>query len=148
MKWHLIPACLLRLVLIFIGMKHHFKNAERIRQARFLIPGSLTIGAHLFLRQVVLNHYPASCRSLRARPLPRVPWRPGSALQAAHLAEGHEIVLHVGVANALRFVAVVGDDDGDRGVKASDAGNERPQPIITKKGLGGYGNQSTDVVLG
>lgn len=79
----------------------------------------------MFLRQVVFNHYPASCR-LRARPLPRVLWCPGSAPQAAHLAEGHEIVLHVGVANALRFVAVVSDDYGNGGVKATNAGNECP----------------------
>lgn len=88
-------------------------------------PGSLTIGTHLFLRQVVLNHYPGSGR-LKARPLPRVLRCPGSALHAAHLAEGHEIVLHVGVANTLGFVAVVSDDYGDGGVKASDAGNECP----------------------
>lgn len=61
-----------------------------------------------------------------ARPLPRVLWRPRSALRAAHLAEGHEVVLHVWVANALRFVTVVSDDYGDRRVKASDAGNECP----------------------
>lgn len=57
-------------------------------------------------------------------------------------------MLHVGVDNALRFVTVVSDDYGDRRVKTSDAGDECPQPIITKEGLGGNGNQSADVVLG
>lgn len=45
---------------------------------------------------------------------------------AAHLAEGHEIVLHVGTANTLWLVAVVSDDHGDSWVKASDTSDERP----------------------
>jgi hypothetical protein len=69
-------------------------------------------------------------------------------LLAAHLAKRHEIVFYVGAANTLRFVAVVGDDHGDGGVESANAGDECPQSIITKEGLGSNGDQSTDVVLG
>ena len=40
-------------------------------------------------------------------------------------------MLDVGASDALRLVAVVGDDHGDRWVEAADAGDERPEPIVT-----------------
>lgn len=57
-------------------------------------------------------------------------------------------MLDVGAANDLRLVAVVRDDHCDGRVEAADAGDERSQPIITKEGLGGNGDQSANVVLG
>lgn len=67
---------------------------------------------------------------------------------SAHLAERHEIVLDVGTGNDLWLVAVVGDDHSDGRVEAADAGDECTQPIVTKKGLSGNGDQSADVVRG
>lgn len=57
-------------------------------------------------------------------------------------------MLDVGTANDLWLVAVVGDDHSDSRVEAADAGDECTQPIVTKKGLSGNGDQSADVVLG
>lgn len=54
----------------------------------------------------------------------------------------------MGTAEDLRLVAVIGDDHSDRWVEAADAGDECPQPIVTKEGLSGNGDQSADVVLG
>lgn len=57
-------------------------------------------------------------------------------------------MLDVGAADDLWLVAVVGDDHCDGRVEAADAGDECPQPIITKEGLGGNGDQGANVVLG
>lgn len=64
------------------------------------------------------------------------------------LAKWHEIVLDVGTANDFWLVAVVGDDHSDGWIEAADAGDECPQPIVTKERLSGNGDQSADVVLG
>lgn len=62
---------------------------------------------------------------MRAHPLRESSGLPFSLL-AAHLAEGHEIVFHVGATNALWLVTVVGDDHGNRWVEAADTGDESP----------------------
>lgn len=54
----------------------------------------------------------------------------------------------MGTAEDLWLVAVISDDHSDRRVEAADAGDECPQPIVTKEGLSGNGDQSADVVLG
>ena len=86
-------------------------------------PSCLT-GSPVTLGQVVLE---SRLRRLQSRGAPsRCPLVRRSALLAAHLAKRHEIVLDVGAANALRLVAIVGDDHGDRRVEAADAGDECP----------------------
>lgn len=54
----------------------------------------------------------------------------------------------MGTANDFWLVAVVGDDHSDGRIEAADAGDECPQPIVTKERLSGNGDQSADVVLG
>lgn len=68
-------------------------------------------------------------------------------MQSLYLSKGHNIVFNVRTSNWLRVFIVICDHYGDSGIILPNAVDEIFEFVIAQKGLGGNGNQSSNVVL-
>lgn len=68
-------------------------------------------------------------------------------MQPLYLSKGHNIVLNVRTSDWLRVFIVICDHYGDGGIILPDAVDELFEFVVAQKGLGGDGNQSSNVVV-